>query len=47
MAMRNILLEDISPAWSLLRNLTLVAFVMMGLGWMVFRVMKRHFYDYL
>jgi homopolymeric O-antigen transport system permease protein len=47
MAMRNIFLDDISPAGSLLIQLSLVAVLMAGLGWTVFGVMKRHFYDYL
>jgi ABC-type polysaccharide/polyol phosphate export permease len=47
MAMRNIFLDNVAPANSLLINLCLVSFFMAGLGWLVFRMMKRYFYDYL
>ena len=47
MAMRNVLLDGVAPATSLLRNLTLVALVTLGAGFLVFGRLKRHFYDYL
>jgi hypothetical protein len=40
-------MENVAPANSLLIRLFLVAFFTAGLGWMVFRARKRHFYDYL
>jgi ABC-type polysaccharide/polyol phosphate export permease len=47
MAMRNIMLDGVAPAASLLRNLTLVALVTLAAGFLVFGRLKRHFYDYL
>ena len=47
MAMRNVLLEGIAPARSLLLNLTLAASVMLVIGLVAFRRLKRDFYDYL
>jgi len=47
MAMRNILLEGVAPAQSLLVKLTLVSIGMLAAGWLVFRRLKHRFYDYL
>ena len=47
MAMRNILLEGVAPAQSLLVKLTLVSMGMLAAGWLVFRRLKHRFYDYL
>jgi lipopolysaccharide transport system permease protein len=47
MAMRNILLENKAPAHSLLVNLTIAATVMLIVGFVTFRRLQRHFYDYL
>ncbi len=47
MALRNILMGGIPPPASLLVKLTLVSFVMLGLGCLVFRKLKHGFYDYL
>jgi lipopolysaccharide transport system permease protein len=46
-ALRSILLDGTSPAFSILRNLALVSTVMMAIGVVVFRKMKQGFYDYL
>jgi lipopolysaccharide transport system permease protein len=47
MAMRNILLDGVPPATSLLIKLTLVSFISLGIGFAFFARLKRHFYDYL
>ncbi len=47
LALRNILMEGHSPAGSLLLKLTLVSLATLGGGWLVFRRLKSHFYDYL
>jgi len=47
MAMRNILLEGRSPAVSLLSKLALSSMCMLIVGWAVFRMLKRSFYDHL
>jgi lipopolysaccharide transport system permease protein len=47
MALRNILLEDTSPAASLLLKLTGISFSMLAIGAWVFHRCKRGFYDYL
>jgi lipopolysaccharide transport system permease protein len=47
MAMRNVLLDGVAPANSLLFQLTLVSVLMLALGWVVFGRLKRRFYDYL
>jgi lipopolysaccharide transport system permease protein len=47
MAMRNILLDGISPAGSLLVKLALSSIVMLMIGWTVFRALKPSFYDHL
>jgi len=47
MAMRNVLLENKAPANSLLFNLTVAASVMLLAGFLTFRRLQRHFYDYL
>jgi ABC-type polysaccharide/polyol phosphate export permease len=47
LALRNILMGGIPPPPSLLVRLPLVSFLMLGLGWAVFRKVKPNFYDYL
>ncbi len=46
-ALRRILVETGTPPLSLLRNLTLVSFGFLFLGFFVFRQLRRKFYDYL
>jgi ABC-type polysaccharide/polyol phosphate export permease len=46
-ALRNILLQDISPAASLLAKLSLSSLFMLALGALVFQRCKRGLYDYL
>jgi homopolymeric O-antigen transport system permease protein len=47
MALRNVLLEAVSPASSLLIKLTISSMTMLGAGFLVFRRLKPGFYDYL
>jgi homopolymeric O-antigen transport system permease protein len=47
MAMRNVLLEDVAPASSLLVKLFFAALFTLALGLALFARLKRHFYDYL
>ncbi len=47
MAFRNILLENKMPAFSLVSKLTLVSMVTFIVGLLIFRQLKRRFYDYL
>jgi lipopolysaccharide transport system permease protein len=47
LALRNILLQDSAPPATLLLKLTLVSLGMLLLGIVVFRRLKRGFYDYL
>jgi ABC-type polysaccharide/polyol phosphate export permease len=47
MAMRNILLDGVAPALSLLIKLTACSLAMLGIGVLVFRRLKPRFYDYL
>jgi lipopolysaccharide transport system permease protein len=47
MAFRNVLLEGRPPAQTLLLNLVLVSSISLGLGFLVFNVLRRRFYDYL
>jgi ABC-type polysaccharide/polyol phosphate export permease len=47
MAMRNVLLEGISPGYPLLMKLALGASVMLGAGFLVFQKLKTRFYEYL
>ena len=47
MALRNILLENTSPAASLLLKLSGISFAMLAVGAWVFHRCKRGFYDYL
>jgi lipopolysaccharide transport system permease protein len=47
LAMRNILLEGVSPGIPLLIKLSLSSFVMFGTGLLVFSALKRNFYDHL
>jgi ABC-type polysaccharide/polyol phosphate export permease len=47
MALRNVLMDGISPATSLLVKLTVSSFFLLGLGLLVFRALKQRFYDYL
>jgi ABC-type polysaccharide/polyol phosphate export permease len=47
MALRNILLEGIPPGGHIMRNLALVSSLTFLVGLIVFRSVKRSFYDYL
>jgi lipopolysaccharide transport system permease protein len=47
MAMRNVLLDGVAPAETLLVKLTAAALTMLAIGLWVFRRLQRHFYDYL
>jgi lipopolysaccharide transport system permease protein len=47
MAFRNILLEDKTPATSLMIKLVLVSFTTLLLGFFIFHRLRRRFYDYL
>lgn len=47
MAMRNILVETRAPAESLLLKLGGVSILMFIFGWVVFKAMKRRFYEFL
>lgn len=47
MALRNILIDHHAPAFSLMWRLAAVSCCTMGLGLLVFRRLKRHFYTYL
>jgi ABC-type polysaccharide/polyol phosphate export permease len=47
LALRNILMNAIPPPTSLLIKLTLSSFLMLGLGFAIFRKLKPGFYDYL
>ena len=45
--LRNILMQGVSPAPSLLLKMTLVSFCSFGAGWFAFSKVKARFYDYL
>jgi ABC-type polysaccharide/polyol phosphate export permease len=47
MAMRNVLLDAVAPAPSLLIKLTACALITLGAGLIIFRRLKGRFYDYL
>ena len=47
MAMRNIFMDGIAPASSLLLKLSFGSLLMLGVGFAAFRRMERGFYDYL
>jgi lipopolysaccharide transport system permease protein len=47
MALRHILLENLAPGGHIMRNLALVSTGTLLVGWLVFRQVKRSFYDYL
>jgi ABC-type polysaccharide/polyol phosphate export permease len=47
MAMRNILLDGVAPAYSLLIKLAACSLAMLGVGFLVFRRLKPGFYDHL
>jgi ABC-type polysaccharide/polyol phosphate export permease len=46
-ALRYILLDEVAPPASLLIKLTLSSVLMLGIGFVVFRQLRAHFYDYL
>ncbi len=46
-ALRNILIDGSSPAWSLLFNLAWSSTLMLGVGLFLFRRLKPRFYNYL
>lgn len=47
MALRNVLIEGRAPAQSLMFNLTLLSFVILAAGLLLFKRLRRRFYDYL
>jgi len=47
LASREILLDAQAPPWSLLSKLCVSSFVMLVLGYFVFRLLERRFYDYM
>ncbi|MBZ5603421.1 MAG: ABC transporter permease [Acidobacteriia bacterium] len=47
MAMRNILIEGIPPAFSLVRNLAIAALVTVAAGWFIFGRLKSRFYEHI
>jgi lipopolysaccharide transport system permease protein len=47
MAMRNILVQASAPAPSLLWKLALASFLTLAVGWGMFRMLERRFYDHL
>jgi lipopolysaccharide transport system permease protein len=47
MAMRNILLEGIAPATSLIVNLLIASCVTLGIGLIIFRRLKPRFYEHI
>jgi ABC-type polysaccharide/polyol phosphate export permease len=47
MATRNILLDNQAPAATLIRNMVIAAVVALGVGLVVFRRLKRGFYEYI
>ncbi|MCC6539393.1 MAG: ABC transporter permease [Bryobacterales bacterium] len=47
LAMRNIMLDAQPPPMSLVRNLALISGVMLAVGFISFRLLKRRFYEYL
>jgi ABC-type polysaccharide/polyol phosphate export permease len=47
MAMRNILMDGVPPAMSLVRNLLIASTVTMVLGLLIFRRLKRRFYEHM
>jgi ABC-type polysaccharide/polyol phosphate export permease len=47
LALRNILLEATPPPESLLIKLAVSSFAVLGMGFLMFRILKQRFYDYL
>ena len=47
MAMRNILIEGIPPAMSLVRNLAIAAVVTIAVGLLIFNRLKSRFYEHI
>ena len=47
LALRNILMEAVPPPTTLLVKLTLSSLAVLGIGLLVFRKAREHFYDYL
>ncbi len=47
LALRTILLDGAPPRWELLVKLSLSSSFVFVLGWVIFRKLKRRFYDYL
>jgi ABC-type polysaccharide/polyol phosphate export permease len=47
LALRTIVLDGAPPHWELLVKLSLSSSFMFVLGWLIFRKLKRRFYDYL
>ena len=47
MALRNILIQAMAPAPSLLWKLAFASFSTLAIGWILFRLLERRFYDHL
>ena len=47
MALRNILLEGTRPAFSLMWRLSLISFLTLGIGLVVFQKLQKRFYEYI
>ncbi len=47
LAMRNILIDGVAPPMSLVMNLVIAACFAMGLGLIIFRRLKRRFYEHI
>jgi lipopolysaccharide transport system permease protein len=47
MAMRNILIDKRAPATTLIENMVIAAAVSLGVGLLVFKKLKRSFYEYI
>jgi ABC-type polysaccharide/polyol phosphate export permease len=46
-ALRRILIEDVAPGTSLMRNLSIASIACFCGGWFIFRALHRRFYDHL
>jgi len=46
-ALRSVLMDGRPPAYSIVRNFTVVSLVTLAVGWFAFRKLKQGFYDYL
>jgi ABC-type polysaccharide/polyol phosphate export permease len=46
-ALRRILIEEVPPGGSLMRNLSVGSVCALAAGWIIFRALHRRFYDHL